>query len=86
MFASKLRSIDKNDYPQDSIENNLEYKITDYGYGKDSVKILHVKRNDLVHSVKEFEVSTRLQLYSKKDYIYGMFLLYLLFFVFLFFL
>lgn len=48
-----------------------QYAISDYGYGKDSVKILHVQRNGPVHSIKEFEVGTHLKLYSKKDYFYG---------------
>lgn len=48
-----------------------QYTISDYGYGKDAVKVLHVKRNGPVHSIKEFEVATHLKLYSKKDYFRG---------------
>ncbi|CAD6999764.1 unnamed protein product [Ceratitis capitata] len=48
-----------------------QYTISDYGYGKDSVKVLHVKRNGPVHSIKEFEVGTHLKLYSQKDYYQG---------------
>ncbi|KAM7352209.1 urate oxidase [Cochliomyia hominivorax] len=48
-----------------------QYTISDYGYGKDSVKVLHVKRDGPVHSIKEFEVGTHLKLYSKKDYFHG---------------
>lgn len=48
-----------------------QYTISDYGYGKDSVKVLHVKRDGPVHSIKELEVGTHLKLYSKKDYFHG---------------
>lgn len=47
------------------------FKISNYGYGKDSVKVLHVERNGLVHSIKEFEVGTKLKLSSQKDYLQG---------------
>ncbi|XP_065083643.1 uricase [Ochlerotatus camptorhynchus] len=47
------------------------FKISNYGYGKDSVKVLHVVRNGLVHSIKEFEVGTKLKLSSQKDYLQG---------------
>lgn len=74
MLKQKLRTIDdQNDFKtiESNLEDRLDHKITNYGYGKDKVKILHVNRNGPVHTVNEFEVSTRLQLYSKKDYIYG---------------
>lgn len=48
------------------------FKISNYGYGKDSVKVMHVVRNGLVHSIKEFEVGTKLKLSSQKDYLQGM--------------
>lgn len=55
-----------------SHENSDEYSVSNYGYGKDYVKILHVNRNGLVHTVHEFEVSTHLKLESKKDWFKGM--------------
>lgn len=55
-----------------SSESSDEYSISSYGYGKDYVKILHVKRDGLVHTVNEFEVSTHLKLASKKDWFKGM--------------
>lgn len=48
-----------------------EFRISNYGYGKDSVKVMHVVRNGLVHSIKEFEVGTKLKLSSQKDYLKG---------------
>lgn len=48
-----------------------EYVISDSGYGKDHVKILHVRREGTVHHIKEFEVNTHLKLFSKKDYLEG---------------
>ena len=48
-----------------------QYTITDHGYGKDAIKVLHVQRNGPVHTINEFEVGTHLKLYSKKDYVTG---------------
>lgn len=49
------------------------YEISDSGYGKDSVKLLHVQRHGKVHHIKEFEVNSHLKLYTKKDYLQGAF-------------
>lgn len=56
-----------------SSENDFlsKYEISDNGYGKNYVKILHIKRDGLVHNVKEFEVNTHLKLYSKATYFTG---------------
>jgi len=48
-----------------------QFTISDHGYGKDAVKILHVQRDGPVHTINEFEVGTHLKLYSKKDYLHG---------------
>lgn len=47
------------------------YEITDQGYGKSFVKILHVRKNGLEHTVKEFEVNTILKLNNQRDYKHG---------------
>lgn len=52
-------------------EYESNYEISDSGYGKDSVKLLHVQRHGQLHHIKEFEVNTHLKLYSKKDYLHG---------------
>lgn len=57
--------------PASSFNAPHQYTISDYGYGKDCVKVLHVKRNGPVHSIREFEVGTHLKLYSQKDYFKG---------------
>lgn len=69
MFPRKLT----NAYEQTlkSSRRNQEFEISDTGYGKDHVKILHVRREGNVHHIKEFEVNTHLKLYSKKDYLNG---------------
>lgn len=74
MISRKLRISDYDEKPH-TVDETIDHNISNHGYGKDHVKILHVNRNGPVHSVKEFEVSTRLKLYSKKDYIHGEFLL-----------
>lgn len=52
-------------------KSGYEFEISDSGYGKDHVKILHVRREGPIHYIKEFEVNTHLKLYSKKDYLNG---------------
>lgn len=39
--------------------------------GKSGVKLLHIKREGPVHSIRELEVNTQLTLSSKKDYTTG---------------
>lgn len=68
MFPRKL---DSSKALADDGEFVSEYQITDSGYGKDNVKLLHIERNGSVHNIKEFEVNTHLKLYSKKDYLNG---------------
>ncbi|XP_064080351.1 uricase-like [Macrobrachium nipponense] len=50
---------------------NDEYQWIDRGYGKNNVKILHVRREGVVHSIKEYEINTQLTLNNDKDYIFG---------------
>ncbi|XP_042215490.1 uricase-like [Homarus americanus] len=50
---------------------NKNFKWVERGYGKNSIKLLHVRRDSAVHSIKEFVVSTQLTLASDKDYIHG---------------
>lgn len=69
MFPRKLDNSMK--FPVNDGEFVSEYQITDSGYGKDNVKLLHIERNGTVHNIKEFEVNTHLKLYSKKDYLNG---------------
>lgn len=69
MFPRKLDSLKK--HVESDGEFVSEYQITDSGYGKDNVKLLHIERNGTVHNIKEFEVNTHLKLYSKKDYLNG---------------
>lgn len=49
----------------------MSYSIVDDSYGKNNVKLLHIKRNGLVHSIQELEVNTELTLATHKDYTEG---------------
>lgn len=51
------------------MEEDLEWVAR--GYGKSSVKLLYVRREGHVHSIKEYEVDTQLTLASDKDYLGG---------------
>ncbi|KAL6260095.1 hypothetical protein P5V15_007634 [Pogonomyrmex californicus] len=53
-------------------EKRNEYELGAYGYGKNNVKLLYVRRNDeLRHEIREYEVDTHLRLGSQKDYLEG---------------
>ncbi|KAK4306085.1 hypothetical protein Pmani_022062 [Petrolisthes manimaculis] len=41
------------------------------GYGKDNVKLLYIRREGRVHSIKEYEIKTQLTLNTDKDYLLG---------------
>lgn len=70
MFASRIHEDVGKKYPF-ADQGNSDYRITDTGYGKDCVKIMHVVRNGPTHSIREFEVNTHLKLYTEKDYLVG---------------
>lgn len=61
---SEIESVPRNDHS--------EYSVSNYGYGKDFIKILHIQRNGLVHTVNEFEVSTHIKLSTRDDWLKGM--------------
>lgn len=71
MFPRKLDHKDEIHGAGPNSEYVSHYEISDCGYGKDNVKILHLERIGGVHNIKEMEVSTHLKLYSKKDYLNG---------------
>lgn len=75
MFPRKLTNAVEHKTGLKAGENGfkIQFEISDTGYGKDHVKILHVRREGNVHHIKEFEVNTHLKLYSKKDYLNGMY-------------
>ena len=45
-----------------------DFKILDREYGKSGVKVLHITRNGSEHSIREFEVETKLVLATDNDY------------------
>lgn len=49
----------------------MSYSIVDDAYGKNHVKLLHIKRDGLVHTIQELEVNTELTLATDKDYKHG---------------
>nr|XP_005993907.1 PREDICTED: uricase-like isoform X1 [Latimeria chalumnae]CCT61357.1 uricase [Latimeria menadoensis] len=50
-------------------DTDVEFVRT--GYGKNIVKVLHIKREGKTHYIKEVEVAVQLALKSRKDYLYG---------------
>ncbi|KAM8705187.1 hypothetical protein ACLKA7_009616 [Drosophila subpalustris] len=69
MFATPLRQPSSRQLPSATLPNL--YEITDKGYGKDAVKLMHVSRKGALHSIQECEVGTHLKLYSNKDFLQG---------------
>jgi urate oxidase len=51
--------------------SSSEFEFVDTGYGKNYVKLLHIRREGATHFIKEFSVNTQLTLDSHKDYLYG---------------
>ncbi|XP_029473824.1 uricase-like isoform X3 [Rhinatrema bivittatum] len=51
------------------IDGDVEFVCT--AYGKNAVKVLHIKRDGKRHAIKEVEASVQLTLKSKKDYLHG---------------
>ncbi|KAM3962742.1 urate oxidase [Aphomia sociella] len=47
------------------------FELSNHGYGKGSVKLLHVHRDGDYHTIREFEVSTELKLTSETPYVLG---------------
>lgn len=47
------------------------YDLAEYGYGKNYVKVLKVRREGDVHHIREYEVNTHLQLDSREDFLQG---------------
>lgn len=50
---------------------NKSYGWVHKGYGKNNVKLLHVRRDGPQHTIHEFEVGSQLTLSTDKDYIHG---------------
>lgn len=72
MLATPLRQLSSLKLPTAMVkEQSQQYEITNKGYGKDAVKVMHINRKGLVHSIQELEVGTHLKLYSNKDYMQG---------------
>ena len=44
------------------------FEIVENEYGKANVRMLHLRREGLVHTIREFEVDTSLTLDDTKDY------------------
>ncbi|XP_075213928.1 urate oxidase [Lycorma delicatula] len=53
----------------DTIHQN--YNLSKFGYGKNAVKVLYIKRDGALHTIRECEVDVRLRLSSKDDYLSG---------------
>lgn len=51
--------------------NRKDYAFGNYGYGKNSVKLLHVDKSGPKHSIKEYEVDVHLKLSTQIDYLQG---------------
>ncbi|TDG48395.1 hypothetical protein AWZ03_005140 [Drosophila navojoa] len=72
MLATPLRNLASMKLPTTVVrDQSQQYEITNKGYGKDAVKVMHINRKGPVHSIQELEVGTHLKLYSNKDYMQG---------------
>lgn len=51
--------------------NRDKYEFGKYGYGKNHVKLMHVHRDGVLHTIREYEVDTHLRLSTQKDFLDG---------------
>ncbi|XP_025831149.1 uricase [Agrilus planipennis] len=72
-YEHKVSNINALSKENDSIDNFKadKYMFGNYGYGKNSVKLLHVSRDGPKHTIKEYEVDTHLRLSTTDDYVDG---------------
>ncbi|XP_022820982.1 uricase [Spodoptera litura] len=54
-----------------SADSGGRFELSDHGYGKSAVKLLHVQRDADYHSIREYEVFTELKLHSETAYVVG---------------
>lgn len=57
--------------PTAAADSGGRFELSDHGYGKGSVKLLHVHRDGDYHTIREFEVFTELKLASESAYVLG---------------
>ncbi|GBP36817.1 Uricase [Eumeta japonica] len=57
--------------PTAAADSGGRFVLSDHGYGKGAVKLLHVHRDGDFHSIREFEVFTDLKLTSESAYVSG---------------
>lgn len=65
------RNHNHNNHNNDDNRMEKGFEWVARGYGKDHVKLLYVRREGRVHSIKEYEIKTQLTLNTDKDYLMG---------------
>nr|NP_001298623.1 uricase [Papilio polytes]BAM19066.1 urate oxidase [Papilio polytes] len=57
--------------PTAAADTGGRFELSDHGYGKSCVKLLHVYRDGEYHAIREYDVSTELKLTSESPYVIG---------------
>ncbi|XP_004521796.1 uricase [Ceratitis capitata] len=68
MFTRKLHNSDPSKATKITDPDAPNYRMGDYGYGKQGVRVFQLKKEGPVHSVTEYEVNSHMRLRTHKEY------------------
>ncbi|KAH8418061.1 hypothetical protein KR222_011380 [Zaprionus bogoriensis] len=72
MIAVPLRQPkSSNSTSSEAADPSQPYELTNKGYGKESVKLMHINRQGPYHTIQEFEISTHMKLKGNREYLSG---------------
>ncbi|XP_018798319.1 PREDICTED: uricase-like [Bactrocera latifrons] len=68
MFTRQLHNADPSKVSKIPDPRAPNYRMGDYGYGKQGVRVFQLKKDGPVHSVTEFKVNSHMRLRTHKEY------------------
>ncbi|XP_050320350.1 uricase-like [Bactrocera neohumeralis] len=68
MFTRQLHNADPSKVTKIPDPQAPNYRMGDYGYGKQGVRVFQLKKDGPVHSVTEFKVNSHMRLRTHKEY------------------
>lgn len=71
MFTRKLHNADLSKVTNIPDPEAPNYRMGDYGYGKQQVRVFQLKKDGPVHNVTEFKVNSHMRLRTHKEYYEG---------------
>lgn len=71
MFTRQLHDADPSKVAKISDPGAPSYRMGDYGYGKQGVRVFQLKKDGPIHSVTEFKINSHMRLCTHKEYYAG---------------